>query len=779
MKRPARNDPCPCGSGRKYKQCCGALTPSLARDDAVEHWSLGNALRHEGRLQEAVACYRRALSARPAYPEAHDSLGTVFRAMGRLDDAIASYGRALALSPDSPHTHYNLGNALKERGKLREAVGCYRTAVALKPDMAEAANNLGIAYQALGQTSDAIAAYREAVTMHPTYAEAFYNLGTALRESDRTDEAIAAYRTALSLRPELAEAHHELGNALHELGQSAAALNSYRKALALEETPELKASFAQCLRGLDVTEIDPDVRGLVVRALSEPWARPAELAPMTIRLLMRDTSLRECVARASSAWPRRIIGDELFAPAGLARLASDPLLLALLQGSPVPDVGLERFLTMARNALLDVALGAVPAEDLSEGTLTFYCALARQCFINDFVFSPTDEELDRVSLLRGKLTDALHGGGAVPAWWVVAIGAYVPLSSLPSTRSLLDRSWPEAVAALLVQQVVEPLQERQYRNAMPRLTGVDDEVSRSVQHQYEENPYPRWVKLPSPGKAFSLEGYLHRNFPRASWHPFEPGAGIDILVAGCGTGREPIELAQQFEGARVLAVDLSLASLCYARRKTEELRLRNVEYAQADIIKLDSIGRTFDLVASVGVLHHLADPVGGWRKLLALLRPGGFMLLGLYSELGRRSVSVARTLIAERGYAPSAAGIRRCREELMSVEAGTQLAKVRSFADFYASSECRDLLFHVQEHRFTLPRLKRLLAELALDLVGFLAEPRLMKRYREEFPDDRAATNLGCWHEFETRYPDAFASMYVFAVQKTSTSARPAASPSP
>ena len=70
-------------------------------------------------------------------------------------------------------------------------------------------------------------------------------------------------------------------------------------------------------------------------------------------------------------------------------------------------------------------------------------------------------------------------------------------------------------------------------------------------------------------------------------------------------------------------------------RKTRELGVSSIEYAQADLLKLGSLGKQFDVIEAGSVLHHLADPWTGWRTLLSLLRPGGFMLLGLYSNIAR------------------------------------------------------------------------------------------------------------------------------------------------
>src|SRR5262249_16646583 len=192
---------------------------------------------------------------------------------------------------------------------------------------------------------------------------------------------------------------------------------------------------------------------------------------------------------------------------------------------------------------------------------------------------------------------------------------------------------------------------------------------------------------------------------------------IDILIAGCGTGQHAIETAQRFAGAATLAVDLSLASLAYAKRKTTETGRVQIEYGQADILKLGALGRSFDLIESFGVLHHLADPFAGWRVLLSLLRPGGFMAVGLYSAMARPAIVAARAFIAGPGSPPPAADIRRCRQDLLAD--GAQFKNVVGSGDFFSMSNCRDLLFHVQEHRLTTPQIAGFIADNGLAFVGF------------------------------------------------------------
>jgi SAM-dependent methyltransferase len=259
----------------------------------------------------------------------------------------------------------------------------------------------------------------------------------------------------------------------------------------------------------------------------------------------------------------------------------------------------------------------------------------------------------------------------------------------------------------------------------------------------------------------TVDDYFKISFPLSPFRPLGHRTGVDILIAGCGSGEHSIGTARRFHGAKVLAIDLSLSSLAYAQRKTRELGLPNIEYAQADVLALGSIGRPFDLIEASGVLHHLSDPAAGWRELLKLLRPGGLMRVGLYSELARADIVAGRKFIAERGFDATAAGIRRCRQEVLA-----PLPALARFPDFFSISGCRDLLFHVQEHRFTIPRIKEFLDGERLAFLGFELHAAALQDYRMRYPNDRATTDLECWDAFERERPKTFAGMYQFWCQR-------------
>jgi SAM-dependent methyltransferase len=443
--------------------------------------------------------------------------------------------------------------------------------------------------------------------------------------------------------------------------------------------------------------------------------------------------------------------EEMLGAQGVAAIAGDPLLLCLLRSGPVRDVAVERTFTALRAGLL------ARSGKTSDDEIAFACALAAQCFSNEYVFATTPQEEDALARLKSIAANDLS------PMQVAGLAMYEPLHQIAGAEALLARKWPQALEEVLTQQLREPAQERALRAAMPRLTAIDDEVSLRVQGQYEENPYPRWVRLPGQIEPVSLATYLERAFPGVPFTLPRDGETLDMLIAGCGTGRQSILLTQSLKDVRVLAIDLSLASLGYAKRRTPPVLASRIDYAQADILKLPALGRSFDVIDAAGVLHHLADPLAGWRLLLGMLRRGGLMHLGFYSETGRRDVVKARDWIAERKFAATPADIRRCRQEILA----TPLGSVSRFNDFYSTSECRDMLFHVQETRVTIPAIEKFIADNGLRFLGFEFDAGTLRRYRALFAERGwSLSDLARWHALETENPDTFAAMYSFWVQK-------------
>ena len=395
---------------------------------------------------------------------------------------------------------------------------------------------------------------------------------------------------------------------------------------------------------------------------------------------------------------------------------------------------------------------------MSPPALAVAAALAQQSFINEYVFRLEPQEASRADALCAAIASDLAAGRPISTARLLAAACYAPLYSLPAPQRLLDRPWPAPIAAVLKQQISEPAEEAALRAGMPQLTPIVDPASREVQGQYEQNPYPRWTRTETGRAPQPLIDHLLAAYPLSGLQRFEARDRLDVLIAGCGTGRSAVELAGMFEGARVLAIDLSLASLAHAARKGREAGVE-VEYGQADLLEIGRLGRRFDLIESSGVLHHLQDPFAGWRALVSVLAPRGVMKIALYSAVARRNLPAPRLGGA------SADDIRAMRQQIAGRD-DERAGEALGAQDFYSLSACRDLLLHVQEQRLTLAQIEGFLREAGLRFLGFILDDSVIFAYRQRFPDDPAAVDLKQWALFEQDEPETFTAMYQFWVQK-------------
>ena len=246
---------------------------------AVTENNLAAALQEDGRLDEAIDHYRRAIAIESDYAPAYNNIGTALRAKGRVDDAVAAYQRAIETMPDYADAHYNLANALMEQnrsdeatahlliaartlptsagvhnnlgkaladqGRLEEAASELGKAVALDPRSARAHHNLGNVLASQGRVEEALTHLRRAIEVDPSDAESGYDLGTLLLEARRLDEAVVVFEAVLRNRPDYAEAHNNLGIALGSQGKLPEAIVHFTEAL------RIKPGLVDARRNLD------------------------------------------------------------------------------------------------------------------------------------------------------------------------------------------------------------------------------------------------------------------------------------------------------------------------------------------------------------------------------------------------------------------------------------------------------------------------------------------------------------------------------------------------
>ncbi len=497
----------------------------------------------------------------------------------------------------------------------------------------------------------------------------------------------------------------------------------------------------------------------------------ARLLPVAGTVFKEDKELTygiNVLFAGSEANSRHVLQGGLLQP-----LLGNSLLQSLLRNVLLTNRTLDLAMTRLRQLLLFYVSHDDGSFDLDKVFGRRFCAsLAAQCLLNEYAYFCSDDEKNKVDELRAEAEAGLAEGGLIDRRMeamLLVLAMYQPLYELDVMRDRWDmraNNWPESLVPS-IRAVNAHFQEERIKDEIEVLGTIDDEVSVEVRGHYEVNPYPRWVSF-QVGSQTSIAQWI------ATRHPhFDPPdflrQPVRLLVAGCGTGRDPLSAAAAWDTRHILAIDLSKSSLAYAIRKSEEMGFSDrIEFRQADILRLRNLPvpyREFDVVSSCGVLHHLEDPVKGWRILLDLLRPGGIMRVALYSELARRYVVKARRHIAENGLVASPDVIRGFRHEIFSSRHG-DLGMLCSNLDMYSLSTCRDLLFHTQETRYNLAELKDILDELELEFIGFQGIEHAKLKFRRMFPNDASMTDFGDWAAFEAKYPDTFMGMYTIIARK-------------
>ena len=193
---PRRNDPCPCGSGLRFKECHGKL--DAAGPPTAQRVQRALQLHQAGRIDEAGQLYHDILRDEPGNAVATHYLGLIAWARGDRVEAERLMRDALTKDASVPDFHNNLGLLLRDTQRIDEAIEAYARAIAIEPRWMDAYSNLGLALEAAGRNAEAIAAYQQALGREPAFAIAHQNLALALLARGSLSEAWPHYRWRLA-----------------------------------------------------------------------------------------------------------------------------------------------------------------------------------------------------------------------------------------------------------------------------------------------------------------------------------------------------------------------------------------------------------------------------------------------------------------------------------------------------------------------------------------------------------------------------------------------------
>lgn len=735
-----------------------SLLIKMMRTDPAHDWTfeiLNNLCKDTVDHGVLITGYKTALALRPNDTATLINLGFLATQAGDFATGENSLREALKAMPDSAEIRRFLGICLRRAGKNRESIQQLQTALAIRPNYPEALNDLGSSMTAEGLFDEGGSAYNRALSIKPNYAEAHYNLGNCLIKQNLLEMAVAAYQRAIDIKPDYAQAHNNLGVTHEKQGMLDDAIVAYANAICIDlDFTEAQSNFVNCLSGYKFKQPDPRFTKVLNILLDQKAAvSPRIIAPAVITLLAHEEGIKELLSYAAE----RELGLHL--QKIVQSLTSIPLLIKLMSVCPLPDIKLEAAFTDLRSHILSAVMSA--NERLETNLIEFLSALALQCFANDYIYNTSARDNEKIKDLEKKISRELSNGRQPSPQEILCLASYKPLIAYEWCQKLRLN---HEIRKVLTRHVLEPTEERGIIRFIPTLEEVTDEISLKVREQYEQNPYPRWVNLdlriqPRPIHSIvSLLGLkLYDENIKNIKNPY-------ILIAGCGTGQHSLETATRFKDSKVLGVDLSLRSLAYAQRKTKDFGVKNIEYMQADILDTRKLNRKFDIIESSGVLHHMREPLKAWQVLKDALKMGGLMKVALYSELARKEIVEIREEIRKSRIGMSDLEMKSLRSKMMKLNKNSNNV-IFSSSDFFSLSEFRDLLFHVQEHRFTISQIKSCINKLGLKFCGF-ENDLILKAFKLQFRKTEDLYNLDRWQEYEDLYPKTFTGMYQFWCQK-------------
>ena len=722
-----------------------------------EIFNLAVKSHQENKTDIAQQLYNQVLKIDPNHSAALSNLGTIFKNLGNHQRAMNFYEKAIEINPNNVDAINNLGGIFKNLRDPQNAINCFKKIIKIDPNYKHSYFNLGVIYLDLEEYEKAKNCYEKTIEIDLNYADAHNNLGLVFKKLGENEKAKNCYEKAITINPNNIDTHNNLGKIFYTLGEIQKSLNCYEIVLKIDPN-DITAinSLSYLLSSYKFNHKSKadkaSFKKLILLLFKSNNIDPADISTHARLLLLSDNE-------SNDLW-KVVNTDTILKKKFIQNLLKEELFHLMLQKSLFAGIFWEKLLTKLRCEIL-LNLENSNNDVLNEH-LVFIISLAEQCWLNEFIYAQSEKEINFINKLKNKI----ETNKEVNEMEMAILACYMPLNnSKKIIQNLLDYKSSNILFNNLITLLIkEPLKEKELVKSIKSLDQIVDPVSKKVQEQYEEHPYPRWRITRKTFAQYSFEIInqdIKPNFINQDNKPNNP----NVLIAGCGTGNHSIS-ATRYKHSNILAVDLSLSSLAYAKRKTEEMGYKNIEYMHADILHLNKLNKKFDVIESSGVLHHMKDPMAGLKVLVDILEPHGFLKLGLYSNTARQHIVKARESIKIKNLKNTNESIKKFRQDIIDKKVSSLTQKVTLTEDFYSTSAVRDLLFHIQEHRFTIPQISKILENFNLEFLGFIQNPSIKQKYSKYFPEDKKCTSLDNLHKFEEKNPDTFWSMYQFWVRK-------------
>lgn len=550
---------------------------------------------------------------------------------------------------------------------------------------------------------------------------------------------------------------------------------------------EILSELDQCYRVPGITKI------IVADSGMQTWIKLFQDPEITQKLQAEEMENMQKGVSPTEAYVKGLIKGTF------NKICLNSFFISSLSEVTFTNAGLERVLCPFRYSLATLKPGA---EFKFLRNLIY--ALGLQAWRNGYAWALTgSEEENNLVVIRKKLVNMLSSSSSSSSQndrliedvneptgtlvtdgqlndkllhYIALVAMYEPLWKIDNLYSVVSQvnltKLEPLLAKLFKMTIFDHYTELEIKKTIPSLTSIPESP---LVKFYNNNVFPIWDNLPLLMAKITPHLEAEWIFPNyKSDHP--PNTPIKLLIVGCGTGNEPLQMATVYENVQITALDFSASQLAYAIRMTREFGMEDtIKYYLADIMTLKpNMLPTQDVIVAHGVLQHLPDLFKGWERLVPLLRPGGLMKVTLYPKRWIDQIARARKfliskisppLFEERTSSPLPNVIRQPSFEELRLARAFILDSHEEFEDIlsvpfiYSLNEFLDLLFNPQIWGITFKLIGQCLSKLQLNLVGFefpgISHETILN-YRIQFPDDPYITNFDYLDKFEEENPSVF-----------------------
>jgi ubiquinone/menaquinone biosynthesis C-methylase UbiE len=637
----------------------------------------------------------------------------------------------------------------QKKSDLSMAKNALNKSLELNPADADSFNLLARIELEAGHLKSAEQAIGIALNIQPSNGGYHYSAGHIALAMRKLLKAEEAFTKAIQYAPKETRADVSLAYTLAESGKTVQAFKHYRELAKTQgEDVHIRSRLLECASQLNVDHYDSELEQDLLNYLSWNNMNRNQLASLTCSLLEHKFQLNQ----AGSA-------------SNFDDMANCPLLICALKFTLIKSELLEKLIMALRCELLSFSTqkGQLPNQYIP------LCeAIAHYGLRCEYIIPTTAAEDNMGTALKKIIDQSLLQIGCSPmdvSGALLLLAMYDTWQCLDNYKKLMkfdDASWPD-ISFAIKQCHDELIILGEYQ--FDAITTIPEALEHAVKGQYEKHPYPRWQTLDYKTPTNYGQALINE-FPGVKLPKHIFSDKIDILVAGCGTGRHALNVAKYFNHVQVTALDISRSSLAYAQYKAKEFNINNISFKLADLTQLQKSSKKYNIIECSGVLHHIKEYKVALHALLQNLKPNGLIKISLYSERARKCVIQIRDTLKSEQSRLSDQQIKVLRHAVFQSDQFENINSVIKSDDFYSLSGTIDLLFHEYEERFTPLTIKDLCDEFDLNWLGFSSVPQDVKLKFHEFNADAAdLNNLKQWDDFEEAYPATFATMFQFYCQ--------------